>query len=190
MMKTLHFAIALMAAAHALAADAEKGKAVFYQCSYCHNFETDDVKSGPSLKGLFSRVALMNGKPVTEANVLALILEGYNQMPSYEVLLRSAQRADLMAFLKTLVEAKPSESEGEAVFRQCSGCHSADSEKVKTGPDLKGLFGREKLFNGKPVNEATVRSLIEEGSGKGMPGFKSAIPEPAMQALIGYLKSL
>ena len=50
--------------------DAAKGKDVFEQCGVCHNVDTDEKKIGPSLKGLYKRGKLKNGKPVNDENVL------------------------------------------------------------------------------------------------------------------------
>jgi cytochrome c len=57
---------------------------------------------GPGLKGLFKREKLVNGKPVNEANVRALINAGGNGMPSFMDLLSDEEREDVIAFLKTL----------------------------------------------------------------------------------------
>ncbi|HTR36476.1 MAG TPA: cytochrome c [Bryobacteraceae bacterium] len=84
------------------AGDAAKGKDVFDQCAVCHNTDTDDVKVGPSLKGLFKHAKLANGKPVNDANVLAQINEGGNGMPAYQDLLSDEDKANVIAYLKTL----------------------------------------------------------------------------------------
>ncbi|HUA21009.1 MAG TPA: cytochrome c [Bryobacteraceae bacterium] len=84
------------------AGDATKGKDVFDQCAVCHNTDSDDVKVGPSLKGLFKHAKLANGKPVTEANVLAQINDGGNGMPAYQDLLSDEDKANVIAYLKTL----------------------------------------------------------------------------------------
>lgn len=82
--------------------DAAKGKEVFDQCSVCHNVDTDEKKMGPSLKGLFKKPKLMNGKPVTEANVLEQINNGGNGMPAYGDILSADDKANLIAYLKTI----------------------------------------------------------------------------------------
>jgi cytochrome c len=82
--------------------DAAKGKEVFDQCSVCHNVDTDEKKMGPSLKGLFKKAKLMNGKPVTEANVLEQINTGGNGMPAYADILSADDKANLIAYLKTI----------------------------------------------------------------------------------------
>jgi cytochrome c len=84
------------------AGDAAKGKEVFDQCSLCHDAESTDKKVGPGLKGLFKRATLKNGKKVTEENVRAFINAGGNGMPSYADLLTDDERADVIAYLKTL----------------------------------------------------------------------------------------
>lgn len=83
--------------------DAAKGKEVFDQCSVCHNADSAEKKMGPGLKGLFKKAKLdSNGKPVNDANVLAKINEGGNGMPAYKDMLTDADKANLLAYLKTL----------------------------------------------------------------------------------------
>ena len=82
--------------------DAAKGKEVFEQCAVCHNTDNDEKKIGPSLKGLYKHAALKNGKKVTDENVKAVINAGGNGMPSYADLLSEAEKANVIAYLKTL----------------------------------------------------------------------------------------
>lgn len=79
-----------------------KGKEVFEQCSVCHNADSTEKKTGPGLKGLFSKDKLTSGKKPTEANVLAKINEGGNGMPAYAEMLSPDEKAELIAYLKTL----------------------------------------------------------------------------------------
>ena len=82
--------------------DAAKGKDVFDQCSVCHNADSTETKVGPGLKGLFKMDKLVNGKPVTEANVRDFINTGGNGMPAYADQLSDQDKNDLIAYLKTL----------------------------------------------------------------------------------------
>ena len=82
--------------------DASKGKEVFDQCSVCHNADSTETKMGPGLKGLFKKDKLTSGKPVNDANVLNKIEEGGNGMPPYKDMLNSGEKANLLAYLKTL----------------------------------------------------------------------------------------
>jgi cytochrome c2 len=82
--------------------DAGKGKAVFAQCSVCHNADSGEKKIGPGLKGLFKREKLGTGKKVTEANVRATVDDGGPGMPAYKEMLSDAEKDDLIAYLKTL----------------------------------------------------------------------------------------
>lgn len=86
----------------ATAGDVEKGKEVFEQCGACHNTDSPDKKMGPSLMGLYKKEKLKGGKPVTDANVKAIINAGGNGMPAYEELLSDAEKTDVIAYLKTL----------------------------------------------------------------------------------------
>jgi len=102
---TLLFAGAIALAGSSLYAqkgDAAKGKEVFDQCSVCHNSDSTEVKMGPGLKGLFKRAKLNSGKPVNDANVLNQINEGGNGMPAYKDILSDDEKANVLAFLKSL----------------------------------------------------------------------------------------
>ncbi len=96
---------AVFAAGPLLAADKgdpEKGKEVFEQCAVCHSATTDEKKVGPSLKGLYKRGKLKNGKPVNDANVRAVINAGGNGMPAYADMLSDDEKDNVIAYLKTL----------------------------------------------------------------------------------------
>jgi cytochrome c len=82
--------------------DAAKGKEVFEQCAVCHNVDSDEKKIGPSLKGLYKRDKLKNGKKMTDENVRAMINTGGNGMPSYADMLSDEERNDVIAYLHTI----------------------------------------------------------------------------------------
>src|ERR1700744_3992930 len=83
--------------------DAAKGKGVFDQnCAVCHNADSTDVKMGPGLKGLFKKAKLANGSAVNDASVSAKVDAGGNGMPSYKDILSATEKADVLAYLKTL----------------------------------------------------------------------------------------
>jgi cytochrome c2 len=82
--------------------DVAKGKAVFEQCAMCHEVATDEKKLGPSLKGLFKKDKMTNGKKPTEANVREQIDAGGNGMPAYKDMLSDEEKSDVIAYLKTV----------------------------------------------------------------------------------------
>ena len=88
-----------------------------------------------------------------------------------------------------LTAADGDAKKGQSVFDNCSVCHNSDSTETKIGPGLKGLFKREKLVNGKPVNDANVKGLITEGSG-GMPPFGDALSAQDKDDVVAFLKTL
>ena len=74
--------------------------------------------------------------------------------------------------------------EGEAVFEQtCSVCHNLTSE-LKVGPGLAGLFDRDELPNGTPVNDENLRQWIRSGGGA-MPGLP--LTDEQMTAVVAFL---
>ena len=83
-------------------ATASRGKEVFEQCSGCHSAETDETKAGPSLRGLFQRSKLRNGKPANEKNIRSRIDQGGDGMPAFSNLLSNQEKIDLMSYLKAL----------------------------------------------------------------------------------------
>jgi len=85
------------------AGDAAKGKATFDDnCAVCHNADSEDKKVGPGLKGLFKKAKLHNGKPVNDQNVTAVINAGGGGMPGYADTLSDEEKANVVAYLKTL----------------------------------------------------------------------------------------
>lgn len=89
-------------------------------------------------------------------------------------------------------EEKPATGDsekGKEVFEQCSICHAIEAGEEKMGPPLMGLYKKEKLQNGKPVNDETVRAVINEG-GNGMPGYDGAITAEELTNLLAYLRTI
>jgi len=98
--------------------------------------------------------------------------------------------AVLISGLMAQNKGKPGDAaKGKEVFDQCSVCHNSDSEETKVGPGLKGLFKHDKLKNGKPVNEANVRAMINEG-GNGMPAYSDQLSDADKSDVIAFLKTL
>ncbi|MEO8096678.1 MAG: cytochrome c [Acidobacteriota bacterium] len=85
------------------AGNAAKGKELFESnCSVCHNSDSDERKMGPGLKGVSKHEKLANGKAPTDANVIEFLNAGGNGMPGFADLLTGAEKADILAFLKSL----------------------------------------------------------------------------------------
>jgi cytochrome c len=84
--------------------DAKAGKEVFENnCSVCHNSDSTEVKMGPGLKGVFKRAKMNTAdKAPTDANILTKVNEGGNGMPSYKDILSDEEKANVIAYLKTL----------------------------------------------------------------------------------------
>ena len=72
----------------------------------------------------------------------------------------------------------------------CFLCHDRASERVKPlGPSLNGLFKRQTLIVGKPVNEANVAEVIKTGPTPGMPAFRYALSDQEISDLVEFLKT-
>ncbi len=79
---------------------------------------------------------------------------------------------------------------GAAMFAGlCASCHSPDKEDQKLGPNLKGLFKRDRLpHSGKPATEDNVRHQLVRPA-LSMPSF-ARLTEQEIADLMAYLKSL
>ena len=72
----------------------------------------------------------------------------------------------------------------------CFLCHDRASERVKPlGPSLNGLFKRQTLIVGKPVNEANVAEVIKTGPTPGMPAFRYVLSDQEISNLVEFLKT-
>ncbi len=82
----------------------QRGQEIYYmRCWLCHNDYTVVAEPGaaPSLRDLFKRPTLRNGRPVTEENVAAFIRSGSLRMPSYSpAYFSDRDLADLLVYLR------------------------------------------------------------------------------------------
>jgi mono/diheme cytochrome c family protein len=92
---------------------------------------------------------------------------------------------------QTAVEPTPAGSTEDLVqvgsqqFEQnCAACHSLTTE-AKAGPGLAGLFDKNQLPNGNPVNEENLKGWIVSGGGA-MPGIP--LTEEQLTAVVAFLK--
>lgn len=82
--------------------DATKGKEVYEQCAACHSATTTEKKLGPGLKGLYRKPKLSNGQKPSDAAVLDMVNKGKGPMPAFAEVLSAEEKANLLAYLKTL----------------------------------------------------------------------------------------
>ena len=81
--------------------DSTKGKKLFEtNCSSCHNCDVT-TKTGPGLKGIYSKSKLPDGTPVNDANLTQWMKMGNAKMHG-NTALTSQDSADIEAYLKTL----------------------------------------------------------------------------------------
>jgi cytochrome c2 len=198
----LYFALAglTLTASQLQTPDPQRGKAVFQACRDCHNVLTDARKAGPSLRTLFGKVRLVNGKRAMEQNVAELIIEGYNGMPSYRHMFRPDDWNDLLSYLKTLRARpeigpvlKPIRGSDEEILsagkknyaEHCGSCHDAADSKV---PELLRIYTRDTLSTGEPVKEATIVPRVRDGHA-GAPALRDVLDDAALFSLMAFLKA-
>jgi cytochrome c2 len=83
----------------------EQGATLFFEkgCGRCHYADSRDAKTGPGLKGLFSRESLpVSGEAVSEANIRNQLLTPYRNMPSFADRLSEEEIDHLIEYLKSL----------------------------------------------------------------------------------------
>jgi mono/diheme cytochrome c family protein len=72
----------------------------------------------------------------------------------------------------------------EIFYYKCWFCHN---EFTKNAPQLKGLFQRETLLSGLPVNDDTVKDRIRNG-GAGMAAYKYTLSEADLDDLVSFVR--
>ena len=91
-------------AAHETPSEREAWYLVKQRCYLCHFIDNQDVrwgaKWGPSLKDLFKRPALSNGKPLSDQTVREWIAEGSTNMPAFKYTLDPRQIRLILTYLK------------------------------------------------------------------------------------------
>jgi mono/diheme cytochrome c family protein len=83
---------------------------------------------------------------------------------------------------------KEQEDQAYTLYKvRCALCHYIDRPEAKFAPSLQGLFKKDKLTNGKPVNDQTVADWIADGS-QNMPGFRHTLDQKEVELIISYIK--
>jgi mono/diheme cytochrome c family protein len=72
----------------------------------------------------------------------------------------------------------------EIFYYKCWFCHN---EYTKHAPQLTGLFKRETLLSGLPVNDDTVKDRIRNG-GAGMAAYKYTLSEADLNDLVSFVR--
>jgi mono/diheme cytochrome c family protein len=72
----------------------------------------------------------------------------------------------------------------EIFYYKCWFCHN---EYTKNAPQLTGLFKRETLLSGLPVNTETVKDRVRNG-GEGMAAYKYTLSEADIDDLVSFVR--
>ena len=84
----------------------------------------------------------------------------------------------------------PQQAQGRRVFEQrCQECHFAYISRSLHGPSLQGLFKKQSMTSGIPVNDDRVRDIIVLGRSK-MPAFGRVLTTEQVDDLLAYLHTL
>lgn len=101
----LFIAVAALALASPFTAQADEvsdGDAVFAaKCVVCHNTDSAEQKIGPGLAGIKDGT-LPSGKDATDENLMTIVNDGGNGMPAFASLLSDEEKAQVIAYMKTL----------------------------------------------------------------------------------------
>ena len=73
--------------------------------------------------------------------------------------------------------------------QQCIRCHEPYTRWGVHGPTLKGVYKKQFLPSGMPVNDDRLRDVILMGKSK-MPSFRKSLSDHQVDDLLAYLKTL
>ena len=84
----------------------------------------------------------------------------------------------------------PQQAAGRRVYEaRCAECHYAYSSRELRGPTMHGLFKKQYMTSGIPVNDERVIDIIAMGRAK-MPGFQNKLTVNQIADLMTYLHTL
>ncbi len=82
------------------------------------------------------------------------------------------------------------QARGRRVFEQrCQECHFAYISRGLRGPSLQGLYKKQFMTSGIPVNDDRVRDIVSLGRSK-MPAFGRVLSPDQVDDLLAYLHTL
>lgn len=86
-----------------LTAQQAAGKRLFDgRCAHCHLENDLDLKPAPpEIRGVLARATLPSGAPATDLEVMRVVLNGKNKMPSFAGRFTEPQMEALLAYLRT-----------------------------------------------------------------------------------------
>jgi mono/diheme cytochrome c family protein len=105
-----------------------------------------------------------------------------------DVVIDEHQRSAQVFYMQRF--AKSGWQRGEEIYyMKCWICHNDYTIKAEKGaaPTLRGMYKKESLWNGDPVNDQTVIKQIKDGSSR-MPGFGYTLNDKDMADLMAYLR--
>lgn len=99
---TLALALAGCRAGSPLTAEQAEGKRLFDErCAHCHLENDLDLKPAPpEIRGVLARATLPSGAPATNLEVMRVVLNGKNKMPSFAGRFTEPQMAALLQYLR------------------------------------------------------------------------------------------
>ncbi len=101
----------------------------------------------------------------------------------------------IVFLLATILGAMPAQASHQdaqttapMLYRErCALCHHIDKAEFKFAPSLQGLFKRQNLLIGKPVNEQNITEIISNGT-PNMPAFRYSLTEEEIRQIVAFLK--
>ncbi|MGH9858446.1 MAG: c-type cytochrome [Candidatus Acidiferrales bacterium] len=80
-----------------------RGRLVYQRhCAICHHATRTTKKIARGLKGIYKAGKFADGRPVTDKSMRLWIEDGGKDMPQFKNILRPAQIADLIAYIRTI----------------------------------------------------------------------------------------
>jgi mono/diheme cytochrome c family protein len=114
----------------------------------------------------------------------AIAQQGPTTKPESSAPIRDNYQRSLETYEFKKAAASGPERGREIFYYKCWFCHN---EYTKQAPQLTGLFKRETLLSGLPVNDDTVKDRIRNG-GAGMAAYKYTLSEADLDDLVSFVR--
>jgi mono/diheme cytochrome c family protein len=124
------------------------------------------------------------GASIAVAGVLLTAALAQQAAPQKQPMVKDYYQRSLQTYEFRKAAQSGPERGREIFYYKCWFCHN---EFTKNAPQLAGLYQRDRLLSGLPVNDDTLKDRIRNG-GAGMAAYKYTLSEADLNDLVSFVR--